>query len=164
MKKAVFIGLILFFVSSAFSAHKFYVSIYQINFAPEKKMLQITSRIFIDDLNKALEKKYSQKTHVGEPNETQEDFILMNKYLLEKFSIKVNGAPKPLLFVSKELENNVVICYYKINNLSKITSLEVKNTALLELDSNQQNIIQANFNGKKQSLLLTNENTTGLLK
>jgi hypothetical protein len=35
--------------------------IYQVNYAPDKKMLQITSRIFIDDLNKALEKNTIEK-------------------------------------------------------------------------------------------------------
>jgi hypothetical protein len=37
------------------------MGIYQVNYAPEKKMLQITSRIFIDDLNKALEKNTKEK-------------------------------------------------------------------------------------------------------
>jgi hypothetical protein len=40
---------------TSFGFHKFYVAVYQINFAPEKEMLQITSRVFADDLNKALE-------------------------------------------------------------------------------------------------------------
>jgi len=49
--------VLLLVTSSAFTLHKFYMAVYQINYAPEKKMLQITSRIFIDDLNKTLEKK-----------------------------------------------------------------------------------------------------------
>jgi hypothetical protein len=48
-----------------FGFHKFYVAVYQINFAPEKEMLQITSRVFADDLNKALEKKYNKKHYIG---------------------------------------------------------------------------------------------------
>jgi hypothetical protein len=34
----------------------------------------------------------------------------------------------------------------------------------MELNEEQQNIIQANINGEKQSLLLTSENFKGMLK
>jgi hypothetical protein len=148
----------------SFGIHKFYVSIYQINYAPEKKMLQITSRIFSDDLNEVLHKHYNKKTFIGESNETPEDVVLMKKYILEHFSIKVNGQQKAINYLSKELEGNVVICYYNIKEISKIKTLEIQNTALFDLNSEQQNIIQTTFNGKKQSLLLTNDNVKGMLK
>ncbi|HKX85798.1 MAG TPA: DUF6702 family protein, partial [Flavobacterium sp.] len=72
MKKGYKITIIcfLFVALSSFAMHKFYVSIYQINYAQEKKMLQITSRIFVDDLNNILKIKYNQKTNLGEPNES----------------------------------------------------------------------------------------------
>ena len=48
--------LLLFVTLSSMTVHKFYVAIYKVEFAPQKKMLQITTRIFVDDLNIALEK------------------------------------------------------------------------------------------------------------
>ncbi|WP_298221232.1 DUF6702 family protein [Flavobacterium sp.] len=164
MRKILVLGMILFVTLSSFGVHKFYISIYQIHFVPQKKRIEITTRIFIDDLNKALLTKYAKTTHVGEAEETPEDVALMNQYLAEHFTIKVNGNKKPFIFMSKELENNVVIGYYKVNDIAKIISLDIKNTSLMEVFSEQQNIIQTNFNGKKQSLLLTNENTAGVLK
>ena len=65
MKKIILIG-VMFLVLTSFAAHKFYIAIFQINYATEKKMLQITSRIFIDDLNKVLEKKFHTKTNIGD--------------------------------------------------------------------------------------------------
>jgi hypothetical protein len=67
-------------------------------------------------------------------------------------------------FRSKEVETNVLICYFRITEISKITKLEIVNSALTELNSDQQNIIQANISGEKQSLLLTSENFKGMLK
>ena len=75
-----FLGLVLLMLTS-FKAHKFYVSIYQIHAAPEKEMLQITSRIFMDDLNAVLYRNYHKKTHLGEKNESPEDVVLMKKYI-----------------------------------------------------------------------------------
>ena len=149
---------------SSMMVHKFYVAIYQINYVPQKKMLQITSRIFVDDLNDVLEKKYHKKTFIGTDRETPDDVTLMKKYLTEKFTLKLNGTQKPMNFLSKELEANVLICYFNIKDVSKISSLTVQNTALLELNEAQQNIIQANITGEKESLLLTVDNFKGVLK
>ena len=88
----------------------------------------------------------------------------MTKYISDNFSIKVNGQQKSINYLSNELEGNVLICYYNIKEISKIKTLEVKNTALLELNSEQQNIIQSTIYGEKQSLLLTEDTISGMLK
>jgi hypothetical protein len=149
---------------TSFEVHKFYVSIYQINYASEKKMLQITARIFSDDLNDVLLKKYNQTTFLGEQKESAEDVGLMKKYLLENCIIKVNGQQVAINYLSKEMEGNVVICYFNSKDISKIKTIEIKNTALFELDAEQQNIIQTTIYGKKQSLLLVSERPSGVIK
>ena len=66
MKKKLVYSLIgiLFISLTSFTFHKFYMGVFQVNYAAEKKMIQITSRIFIDDLNNGMEKKYHKKTFV----------------------------------------------------------------------------------------------------
>jgi hypothetical protein len=162
MKKTIAI-LLLFFALTSFSIHKFYVSIYQIDYAQNKSMLQITSRIFVDDLNAALKNKYNKETHLGAANESEEDVLIMRKYIQNHFSIKVNGKPKVINYLSKEIEANVLICYYNIKEIQKIKSIEIQNTALFELNSEQQNIIQTNIYKNKKNLLLTSDNVKGLL-
>ncbi len=166
MRKLSFLAvLVVLFVSvSSFEMHKFYVSIYQIKYAQEKKMLQITSRIFVDDLNNIIKEKYHVKTNLGEPNESAEDIALMKKYIFENFSIKVNNQPKQINFASKEMEGNVLICYYNVKEVSKIKTLEIQNSVLLDLNEEQQNIIQTTIYNKKQNLLLTPGNAKGMLK
>jgi hypothetical protein len=144
--------------------HKFYVAIYQINYAPQKKMIQITTRIFSDDLNDALEYKYEKKTYIGTKKESPEDVELLKKYLAEKFTLKVDGQLKPMNFLSKEIENNVLICYLNIKDISKVKNIEVQNSIITEIYPEQQNIIQSKLNGEKDSLLLTSEKTNGMLK
>ncbi len=164
-KRFLLIGLVLILSAGLMSfAHKFYVSIYQIDYAPEKKMLQITARIFTDDLNDALAKKYKRKTFLGEKNESSADVGLMQKYLLENFAIKVNNKPVAINFLSRELENNVIICYFNVKGATKIQSMEIRNTALFELFPEQQNIINTRVLGQRKSLLLTEDSPAGLLK
>ena len=109
MKKIGIVYFLLFIALSSFTIHKFYIAIYQVNFVSEKKRIEITSRIFVDDLNAALEQRFKVKTHIGEDSETADDRLKMTQYLLEHFKIKVNGVPKSIVFISKEMESNVVV-------------------------------------------------------
>ena len=149
---------------SSFEMHKFYVSVTQINFAQDKKAIQITSRIFIDDLNNALEKKHKKKFYIGSTKESEEEIQLMKNYFNENFSIKVNSKSKPTVFLDKEIEDDVIIVYHVIRDISKINSLEIKNTLLFDFLPEQQHIIHTQISGKKLSALLTFENREELLK
>lgn len=163
MKKIVLysIALMLF---SAFAAHKFYVSIYQINFAEDKKMLQITSRIFVDDLNKVLTDKYKTKVNFGEPSESTRDLELLKKYVAERFLIKINGKSKTINLANKEMEGNVLVCYYNVKDVTKIKQLDIDNSMLLELNDEQQNIVHTQIKGIKKSFLFSGNNSKSMLK
>jgi len=43
--------------------HKFYLSVTQVNYSEKEHSLQMTSRIFIDDLNNLLLKRYGIASH-----------------------------------------------------------------------------------------------------
>lgn len=156
---------VLFVLSSSFGFHKFYVGVFQVNYAAEKKMLQITSRIFIDDLNNAMEKKYHKKTFVGTSKERPEDVELLKKYLSEHFSIKVNGQSKTIVFLSKEVEaDDVLVCYSRIQNVDKFKTLEIANTILVDWNSEQQNITHITAFDTKKSILFTESSRKEVLK
>jgi len=155
---------VLFFGLIASSSHRFYTAIYQINYVPQKKMLQITTRIFADDVNTALKKQYSKTTYIGSEKEAHEDIDLLKKYISDKFKLAVNGQLKPMEYLSHETENDAVVCYFRVKDISKFNYIEIENSILTEVFPEQQNIIQFNNNGQKQSLLLTNETFKGMLK
>lgn len=166
MKKLIIYLLfpIVLFTLTASSVHKFHMALYQINYAPEKKMLQITSRIHIDDLNKALEKKYHKKNSIAAEKESAEDLILLKDYLSNHFSIKVNDQIKPMNFLSKEIEGDELVCYWNIKNIPKINTLEIYNTVLIECFSDQQNMINVTALGVKKSFILTNSINSKITK
>ena len=167
MKKNVMysvIGILFLFLSS-FTFHKFYVGVFQVNYAAEKKMIQITSRIFVDDLNDGIEKKYHKKTFIGTEKETQADLDLLKRYLTENFSIKINGQPKTVVFLSKELEaDDVLVCYSRITAVEKFKTLEIKNTILTDWNAEQQNITHISAYGTKRSVLFTESSRKEVLK
>jgi len=159
------IGLIvLCLVLISTTVHKFYVSVTEVNFVQAKKEIQITSRYFIDDLNNSLEKKYKTKFYIGSAKESEEQVMLLKKYLTDNFSVKVNTKPKEMVFLTKEIEDDVLICYFKIKDVSKINSLELKNTLFFDFISEQQHITHTQVGSIKQSILLTTDNPLELLK
>lgn len=166
MKKGIVVLFLSFFVltMSSFGMHKFYMAIYQINYAPEKKMLQITARIFVDDLNKALEKKHSKKFFLGTNKETPESIELLKKYLTENFSLKVNGQSKTANFLSKEMDGDVLVCYLSIKDISKINTIEIYNSILIDCFESQQNIVNVTAFNVKKSFLFTETSTKEVLK
>ena len=156
--------IVLFTGLSAMGLHKFYVSIFQMNYVPEKKTMQITARIFTDDLEKALEKKSKKKIYLATPKEAPETEELLKKYLAEKVRIKINNTEKTIRFLGRETEDDVVICYLTVPVSEKINTLEVYNTVLTEIFPDQQNIIHTSVNSNKKSLLLTNSKPKELIE
>lgn len=166
MKRGIITVFLLFFAISisSFGVHKFYMAIYQVNFVPEKKMLQITSRIFVDDLNKTLEKKYNKKSFLGTEKETVESIDLLKKYLAQNFTVKINGQSKAINFLSKEMDGDVLVCYLNAKDISKINTLEINNSVLIDCFSEQQNIVHVDAYGAKKSFLFTENSTIQVLK
>ena len=141
------------------------MGVFQVNYAAEKKMIQITSRIFVDDLNKGIEKKYNKKTYIGTDKETHADIELLKKYLSENLSIKINGQLKTIAFLSKELEaDDVLVCYSRITAVEKFKTLEISNTVLVDWNAEQQNITHISAFGTKRSVLFTESSRKEVLK
>ncbi len=156
--------VVLFALSSAFTFHKFYVGVFQIDYFKEKKAVQITARLFIDDLEKALHNKHNKHFYITTKDEIAEANSCIAKYLEEKLKIKINNKIQSIQFLTKEQEENIVICYLKINFKDNIKDLEITNNVLSDVFNEQQNLVHLNINGNKKTILFTNTETNQKLK
>lgn len=154
-KKLFFVLLFVVAFSSFVGVHKFYVSVTQIDFNQKKSRIEFTTRIFIDDLEKALDKKYNTKLNLATKQESEKSKEYIEKYLFEKMSISINNKTRKLVFLGSEYDNDVLICYLKVDCSEKIATLDLYNSILTELFTEQQNIVHTNINSVKKSYLLT---------
>ena len=152
--------IFLVILLSSFDWHKFYVSVTQIDYVPNKKRVEITSRIFIDDLEKALEKKFKKKFYITSTKEIENSEILIQEYLKEKIKISINKKAQNIEYLAREVEGDVLIFYTKIAISKKINTFEIYNSLLTDIYKEQQNIVHLNINGNKNSFLFTNSETT----
>jgi hypothetical protein len=166
MKKKILLLILLLSVtlSNAHEIHKFYVSIFLIENNTQRKELEITARIFIDDLEKALETNYGIKANIGTKNQIKDVQKYIDAYLNTNVSLSINKQTKPLKNLGYELENDILICYLTVDYTNKIENIQVKNTLLTNIYSEQQNIMHFTINEKKSSILLTKSKTTDFLQ
>lgn len=150
-------------VFSFTAAHKYYVSVTQIDYVKEKESVQIISRIFIDDFEKLIRERYDPDVTLSSENEPAKVDFYIEKYLEEKIQIKINGNDTDIIFIGKEYEADIVYCYLEVENISEITSFEITNQVLFDLYGEQQNIVRTNINDKNKSFVLIKENDKGLL-
>ncbi len=146
------------------TAHKFYVSVTNIEHSKADKALQITTRIFIDDFQRVLEERYELKEELTVEKNPKVVEGFMQKYLTKKIKIWVNGELKTINFLGKKYEDDVTVCYLEIEGVKNVQSLKIENGLLYEIEEDQQNLVHVKINNSRKSLLLVKENDKGLLK
>ena len=155
---------ILMFLSFS-SAHKFYVSVTNIVYSEDDSAFQITSRIFIDDLDKLLIERYGVEAKLATPNESKIADEYIGKYFRSKFLVQLDGEVVSYNFLGKRYDNDVVICYLEIPNvkLSEVKTMSIQNEVLMDLFDEQKNVVHIKWKGNKRSFVLIRENNKGML-
>ena len=162
MKKYFFLLLLLPLV--AFQAHKYYLSLTKIDYVLESQSIQITSRIFIDDIEVVLNKKYGQSFKLDTNKEVEDANTYIDKYMSNLLIIKINDKITSFNYLGKKYETDVVYLFAEIENVVEIKTIEVQNRILMDDFPEQQNIIKLNINDKKKSFILTADSDKDLLK
>ncbi len=165
MKKIVILFLVsLIFSLSSFIVHKFYVSVTQVDYNEEEQSLQVISRIFIDDLEEVLRKRYNDAIMLDPDKETSNVDTYIKKYLKQKLVFLVDDKETSFIFLGKEYEDDLIICYLEIENIASLKTVKVSNEILMDLFEEQQNIIHVKKETQRKSLILEKGRSEGMLK
>jgi hypothetical protein len=152
---SLFLGLILSF-------HPIHLSITEVDHNEKSKALQITSRIFIDDLELSIRSKVNEEElDILEPGKGRTTDELVKAYLNDVIKFKVDKKAVKINYLGHEIEGPAMICYVEIENVKKFSTIEVTNKVNLETHDDQSNLVNVNYKGKVKSLRLTNEEPTG---
>jgi len=161
--KAPLLLLVILFISSGWLMHKFYVSLTEIRYNPERERIEVSMRIFPDDLDLALMERSGIRTLLGTELESPEADSLLMIYLLQDFNLQVNGKEIELYYLGKESESDAIWCYLESPKVPPPETITVRNAVLTEFFPDQVNIIQV-YNGKwNRGLLLNRSESTGKL-
>lgn len=151
------------FVLMSFTIHKYYLSVTDVTFNEEEKSIQIITRVFYDDLEDVLRERYDESIVVDATADQKKLDTYINKYFTRKMKITINGEEKTLTYLGKEYEDDYVVCYIEITEISSIESFQIENKILMDAFSEQKNMVHTAILGKKKSLLLVEGNAKAVL-
>ena len=162
--KKLFILLVLPLLAFT-AAHKFYVSVTNINYSEKDQAFQITSRIFIDDLEAVLKERYGVETLLATPEESPLSDEYIEKYFRTKFLIRLDGEVATYTFLGKKYDADVIVCYLEIPevDLAQLSTIEFQNEVLTDLFEEQKNLVHVRWKDNKRSFVLIRENNKGML-
>jgi len=144
--------------------HPIHLSVSEINYNEKDKALQITSRIFLDDLELSIRNQLKQPDlDLLEPGTGLTTEQLISNYVLKNFTVKLDGKLQKLNFLGFEREDPAVICYIEIENVKKFKTIEVKNEVIMETHDDQSNLIHITYKGPVKSLRLMRDKSSDVL-
>lgn len=145
--------------------HPVHVSVTEVNYSEKDKALQIISRIFIDDLELSIQKALHQESlDILNPGGGMTTDQLVSDYLKKHFTIKIDGKPAKLHYLTHETEDAAIICYLEIENVKKLKTLEVTNDVIQETHTDQSNLIHITYKGPVKSYRLVREKPTEIFR
>ena len=156
--------IIAFTLFTSLTMHKFYVSVTQVEFVKEKQSVQIISRIFIDDLELALQNRYDKNIKLIEEKESENVDDYIKKYFNQKLKIALNSKEIAYKFLGKKYENDILYFYFEIENVKDVKQFQITNRILFDALPDQQNIVKIKAKSEHKNYILTSDNYKALLK
>ena len=160
----VLFTLIISLSSFTSGAHKYYMSVTEIEYVEEKKSLQIISRMFVDDFEKLLQTRYDEKAQLIRGGNNPQVNSYIKRYFEDKFSITIQNNQLPLKFIGKRYEDDLIICYFEATQVEDFHKVSVTNLILTDLYQEQKNLIHFKKGDETKSLMLMKDKPEGELK
>ncbi len=139
-----------------FWVHPFYVSVTTIEQSRSKTSLEISARIFFDDLEVALKDEFGGKTDLVKTEYTEQNSRLIGQYFSRHFRIKVDGKAVPTEFLGFNIEGEAAWCFLEAKGVTSVQKIEIYNSLLYPSFKEQIHIFHLNINGKKKSSKINN--------
>ena len=154
-KKSLLIVLFSIFIFSF--THKFYVSVFIVEHNETNKTLEITTQVFLDDMEMMFRNKnieldlYSTSDIISDS--------LIKDYFKSVFKIKKKSEILEYEFLGKELFDDILNCYIEVKDINYEDSLIIQNKLLLDLYDSQKNILHFKSKNNNKSFLMNYKKT-----
>ncbi len=136
--------------------HPFYVSVTEITHNAAKKELEVSCRIFADDLENTLKAQYQTSFDIIKPANRQQVEKMIADYLSRHLQVTLDGKKVPLHFLGYKIEEDAVWSFLSADNIPAPKKVAVMNDLLYQQHPSQINMIHVIVNGKRQSTKLDN--------
>jgi len=141
--------------------HPIHISVTEINYNEKSKSLQITSRIFVDEMELGVRAQRKEpELDILEPKNGATTKEMIKNYFEAHVKIKIDGKPVKINFLGYEKEDISFVSYLEIENIKKLKTIEVFNDLVTEIHEDQSNLVHVTYRSPVKSIRLTRENTS----
>lgn len=152
--KQLFFLFVFVFSGSFFGrdVHPFHVGSSEFRYSAKNKTIQVTARVFMDDLEKAVREKYHTNVAFLRPADRTSMEKLLSQYCAEYLKLKTDGQMKPLNFIGYEEDREGVNLYLESAALAKIPAkIEVGVSLLYNIYDDQINLVHIVVGSQRSS-------------
>ncbi|HLA52030.1 MAG TPA: DUF6702 family protein, partial [Flavitalea sp.] len=125
--------------------------------------IEISCKIFTDDLEQALGKKSGHPPHIGPTRDAAVNAEIA-AYLSAHLGVSFDGKKVPMKFLGYELEKEAVWSYLEGPVTRAPSSAEIDNSILFDSFDQQINLVHITVKGERKSTKLVNPESRASLK
>jgi len=138
------------------SMHPFYISVTEINHNAAEKTLEISCKMFTEDLENVLNKTANPKIDISNPKSKDQITKLLNQYVSMHLQIRVNDQPVKLELLGFEEEREAIWSYLQVNNIPSVKKIEINDSLLYDSFADQINLVHVTVSGNRKSSRVNN--------
>ncbi len=132
------------------------MSVIDVKYDMKQKNLQVSARLFTNDLEDALRKTGNKTIDLLNPKfKSEVDSALFN-YIKQRLHISINSKLQNLTYIGYEKEEESIWTYLEIKNVPLPKTLKIDTKLLYDFLPQQINIIHAEVKGIKKSSKVSN--------
>jgi hypothetical protein len=139
--------------------HPFYIAVTEVNHNSTEKTLEISCKMFADDLEAILEKNNNTTLDITTEKDKPDFDKYINAYISKHLRISLDGKAVRLNYLGFENEKESAYAYFEVTEVDAVKKLEITNTILFDFTFDQINIIHITVGGSRQSSKLVYPNT-----
>jgi hypothetical protein len=136
--------------------HPLYVSVIEVDHNPKDKAVEISVRIFTDDLEVTLKKYTTGKVDLTRPVNKAAMDKLVNNYISSRLQLKIDNKNTALHYIGYELQKESTWVYFEIMNVPSVKKIGLTCSLLYDYQEKQMNIFHVKANGTEKSYKLDN--------
>jgi hypothetical protein len=146
--------LVLVLAAGAPARHPLYITVTEINHNAKDKILELSCKIFTNDLETVLEKAAKTKVDLSGGKDKAANDKLIDEYVQKHLRLKVDGKAVSLHFVGSEKEADGTWSYFQVSEVPSVKRIDVVNDLLFDAFDQQINIMHVTVGGQRKSTRL----------
>jgi hypothetical protein len=153
MRTVAFFIIFVVTGSVALHAHPIHVSVANLDFHEDTNLLEFSVKLYYDDFQSLINYKYNTLLNFATQSRipTSEQSAIID-YLGRNFMIVVNNDTLVTKFTSWKVETGSVWLFFCASLPDSIREIKIEDRLMLDLFSDQTNLVIANLFGEQQGL------------